>query len=95
MERKIIEGAAELLVKILRPVIGEEVRSALDEQNEKKRVYPETLTVGMACEISGYSRNTLYQLHSNGKIPCAKKIGGKLVFNRDEFRAWIQERTSK
>ena len=51
--------------------------------------YSEKVGVEQASEITGYSKNTLYQMHSQGKIPCAVKVGSKLMFRTRELQDWV------
>jgi len=54
---------------------------------EKRKDYPQSLTVSDISEITNYSENSIYLLLSQGKIPCAKKLKGWRV-PRDTFILW-------
>lgn len=41
-----------------------------------------------ALEITGYSRNYLYNLTGKGLIPCYNQ-GKRLIFKRSELEAWL------
>ena len=70
----------------------EAVVEALKENESRKiQVYPEKIGVTLASEITGYSKNSLYQLHSKGRIPGALKLGGKLLFDTATLRRWVEE----
>ena len=56
---------------------------------EKGHDYPERVSVKEASEITGYSRNSLYQMHSQGKVPGAHKVGSKLMFDTSALREWV------
>ena len=71
----------------LAQLIREVVESALQQGSGPR--YPEKVTVDQACEITGYSRNSLYQMHSRGTIPGAHKVGGKLLFDTATLREWV------
>ena len=58
---------------------------------EKGHDYPERVSVKVASEITGYSRNSLYQMHSQGKVPGAHKVGSKLMFDTATLRKWAEE----
>jgi len=68
-------------------LIQEAVESALKNWNGDR--YPEKVNVDQAAEITGYSRNSLYQMHCRNQIPGACKVGGKLVFDTATLREWI------
>ena len=80
------------LKEIIYPWMKEAAAEAYREQavSEKPR-YPERVGVTQASEITGYSVNSLYQLHSRGQIPGAHKVGGKLLFETDILRKWVMD----
>ena len=82
-----------LIFESIRPefskLVEDAVLSALSKMQEQIRRYPEMVNVSQAAEITGYSKNTLYQTHSRGLIPCAIKVGSKLMFHTGELREWI------
>ena len=51
--------------------------------------YPEKVNVSQASEITGFTKNSLYQIHSRGQVPGALKVGGKLLFDTETLRNWI------
>ena len=70
----------------------EAIMEVLKEQETQQRpVYPEKVGIIQACEITGYSRNSLYQMHSKGRVPGALKLGGKLLFDTATLRRWVEE----
>ena len=72
------------------PWIKEAVAEALREfKAESPERYPEKISVYQASEITGYSKNSLYQMHSRGEVPGAFKVGGKLVFDTATLREWV------
>jgi len=83
---------AALILESVRPelskMIEEAVLSALSTFQGRHR-YPEMVGVVRAAEITGYSRNSIYQMHSQGKIPCAIKVGSRLMFRTAELREWV------
>lgn len=87
-----MEELIQALLKALRKEVSETVRetmeSVLDER--KTHEYPERVSVTQASEITGYSKNSLYQMHSLGKVPGAHKIGNKLMFYTKALKEWAQ-----
>jgi len=73
----------------LTQLVKEAVQSAIEEQ---KPSYPEFVNVYVASEITGYSKNSLYQMHSRGQVPGAKKMGSKLLFETAVLLEWIRNR---
>ena len=51
--------------------------------------FPEKINVTQASELTGYTKNSLYQMHSKGTIPGALKVGGKLMFDTATLRSWV------
>ena len=83
--------AAALLEEItpeLVLIIRDAVKAAMAEADTQPR-YPERVTVAQASEITGYSKNSLYQMHSRGQVPGASKVGGKLTFETAKLREWV------
>ena len=83
--------AAALLEEItpeLVLIIRDAVKAAMAEADTQPR-YPERVTVTQASEITGYSKNSLYQMHSRGQVPGASKVGGKLTFETAKLREWV------
>lgn len=86
-ENTLTEAFIELMRPLLMPIVSEAVASALDK--ESRPHYPEKVNVAQASEITGYSVNSLYQMHSRGTVPGAFKVGGKLVFDSETLRNWV------
>ena len=61
----------------LEQLIKDTVTAALSEGQPR---YPEFVSPDLAAEITGYSKNSIYQMNHNGKVPGAHKVGGKLMF---------------
>ena len=79
----------DALKALLCPLVNEAVAEALKEQKSSELpAYPEKVGIAQASEITGYSKNSLYQMHSKGKVPGAKKVGGKLMFDTAILREW-------
>ena len=85
------------LLEEIRPaldeIIRDAVKAALAEASTQPR-YPERVSVAQASEITGYSKNSLYQMHSRGQVPGARKVGGKLTFETAALREWVQSGTT-
>ncbi len=81
----------DALKALLCPLVKEAVAEALKEQKSSELpAYPEKVNVDQASEITSYSKNSLYQMHSKGKVPGAQKVGGKLVFDTATLRKWVE-----
>ncbi len=61
-----------------------------------KRVedYPEVFGMDVCCQLTGYSKDTIYKLTAKNEIPCyrAGKNGRKLSFKRGEIVEWVLNR---
>ena len=59
-----------------------------------KESLPEYFGIDTFCEITGYKKNTVYQLVRQKKIPVyrAAKNNKKLMFKRDETEKWMVEK---
>lgn len=88
-----MSSVAIALLDEIRPelaaLIREQMMSVLYSENRHQ--YPERVSVTQASEITGYSKNSLYQMHSKGKVPGALKVGGKLMFDTATLRKWVEE----
>ena len=86
-----MSSIALALLDELRPelskLIQDSVEAALHKESGTR--YPEKVTVAQASEITGFSKNSLYQMHSKGQIPGALKVGGKLMFDTATLRNWV------
>lgn len=73
--------------------IVRETMVAMFQEQENRRNYPERVySVSQASEITGYSKNSLYQMHSQGKVPGAHKVGSKLMFDTAAtLREWVEK----
>lgn len=89
-----MDNIASMFLESIRPelnnLIEDAVLSALGKMQNQLRHYPEKVNVEQAAEITGYSKNSLYQMHSRGQIPCAIKIGAKLMFRTKELYEWVE-----
>ena len=71
----------------LEQLIKDTVTAALSEGQPR---YPEFVSPVQAAEITGYSKNSIYQMKHNGKVPGARKIGGKLMFETAVLQEWVR-----
>ena len=53
---------------------------------------PDRITLDEACNITGYSKQAIYLLTMNKKVPF-QKFGKRLVFSRKELTEWRDQRT--
>ena len=77
--------------ELLRNIVNEAVAEALLNNAEDTPRYPEKVGVDLASEITGYTKNRLYQMHSKGQVPGALKVGGKLMFDTKILKRWVDE----
>ena len=73
----------------LAQLIQDNVRAVLAENAGQPR-YPEFVAADQAAEITGYSKNSIYQMKHQGRVPGARKIGGKLMFETAALREWVR-----
>lgn len=89
-----MDNIASMFLESIRPelnkLIEEAVLFAMGKMQQQTERYPEKVNVEQAAEITGYSKNSLYQMHSRGQIPCAIKIGAKLMFRTKELYEWVE-----
>lgn len=59
-----------------------------------KESLPDYFGIDTFCEITGYKKNTVYQLVRQKKIPVYRAAHGgkKLMFKRDETEKWMVEK---
>ena len=82
---------ASIVETYLTKIVKDAVLEAFTLQAERSPRYPEKVSVDQASEITGYSRNSLYQMHSRGQIPGAIKVGCKLLFDTATLKQWVEE----
>lgn len=63
-------------------------------QEPGKESLPEYFRIDTFCEITGYKKNTVYQLVRQKKIPVYRAAHGgkKLMFKRNETEKWMVEK---
>ena len=74
---------------IMVELLSEALVAALQKVEAAQPRYPERVGIEKASEITGYSRNSLYQMHSKGLVPGAHKVGGKLLFETAALQAFV------
>lgn len=86
-----MSSIALALIDELRPELVSLIQAAVESALQKGSgpQYPEKVSVSQACEITGYSKNSLYQMHCRGQVPGAQKVRGKLVFDTATLREWV------
>ena len=82
-----LNALLEQLGSHLADVVMEKFSSYLDKREECH--FPEKMNVTQAAELTGYSKNSLYQMHCRGQVPGAQKDRGKLVFDTTTLREWV------
>lgn len=80
----VLDEMRPYLIALIQEAVGPVLRKEAGPQ------YPEKVTVEQASEITRYSVNSLYQMHSKGKVPGAQKVGGKLLFDTATLRKWVE-----
>ena len=71
----------------LEQLIKDTVTAALTEGQPR---YPEFVSPAQAAEITGYSKNSIYQMNHNHQVPGAHKVGGKLMFETAALQEWVR-----
>lgn len=66
----------------------------LSLQEPTQESLPEYFGIDTFCEITGYKKNTVYQLVRQKKIPVYRAAHGgkKLMFKRGETEKWMTEK---
>lgn len=67
------------------------LQKLLSSQEPVKEPLPEYFGIDAFCEVTGYKKNTVYQLVRQKKIPVYRAAHGgkKLMFKRDETEKWM------
>ena len=78
------------MTELLTNIVKEAVAEALKQNAEELPRYPEKVSIEQASEITGFSKNSLYQMHHKGTVPGAIKVGGKLLFDTAILRKWVE-----
>ena len=84
----LLETFKEMVVSWMKEAVVEVLN---ERESQQSPVYQEKVGINQASEITGYSRNSLYQMHSKGLVPGAMKLGGKLLFDTATLRKWVEE----
>ena len=92
--RDLCKELLEMVRTELKAIVRETMLEVLQDE-KRKSVYPERVSIVQASEITGYSKNNLYQMHSQGKVPGAHKVGSKLMFYTATLRKWVEEGGAK
>ena len=83
----LLDSFMEFLSRIVKDAVAE----AFKQQADKTPRYPEKVAIDLASEITGYTRNSLYQMHCRGQVPGAIKVGGKLLFDTATLKQWVED----
>lgn len=70
------------------------LQKLLPTQEPQKESLPEYFGIDTFCEVTGYKKNTVYQLVRQKKIPVYRAAHGgkKLMFKRDETEKWMVDK---
>ena len=74
----------------LETLIEKVIQRALKDNNHLTKEPPEFGGVALAMELTGYKRQSIYQMVSSHQIPFIKKRG-KLQFSRSDLIKWLLE----
>ncbi len=47
------------------------------------------LSASEAAALLGIGRSLFYSLHSEGKIPAPRRLGGRVLWSKQELEQWI------
>ena len=61
----------------------------MQQQTIREKNYGKYLSFSELQELTGYARQTLYQLSSAKKIPGAHKLGKRVLFETEVIIGWI------
>lgn len=87
-ETSLLDSMKTLLYSWIKDAVAEAFQ---EQMNQEAYCYPKKVTVIQASEITGYTKNSLYQMHSKNQIPGALKVGGKLLFDTEALREWVNK----
>lgn len=73
----------------LASLIETAVAKALSANQEQPKAQ-KYLSVTDLADLLKLKVSTVYQFHSRGQIPGARKLGGRLLFDSAEINAWIE-----
>lgn len=70
------------------------LQKLLPSSEPVKESLPDYFGIDTFCEITGYKKNTVYQLVRQKKIPVYRAAHGgkKLMFKRDETEKWMVDK---
>lgn len=85
-ETPLVYLSVEQFTSLLNNIISSQLQ--IKEINNKN--LPEYYGIDTFCEITGYKKNTVYQLVRQHKVPTyrAKHGGKRILFCRDEVEQW-------
>ena len=94
------EKRIKLYVGIAKEMLGTYPAKPQDGQQKTNRPlkrmedYPDVFGMDICCQLTGYSKDTIYKLTAKNEIPCyrAGENGRKLTFRREEIVEWILNR---
>lgn len=81
----------EAIASVIRPIVQKEIRQAFIDQARKPDPLPDTMTLQECCNLTRYSKATIYSKTCRGQMPFMK-VGGSLRFSRKKILEWMQGR---
>lgn len=67
----------------------EKTRVGQDLKKGENTEKPLLLSAAKTAALLGIGRTALYALHSSGHLPLPVRLGGRVLWRRDEIAAWI------
>ena len=75
--------------EIVEKKVQEEVRRVLSEFGIQPKEQKKYLNVAEVIELTGFAKQTIYQMSCNNTFPGRLKIGKKLLFEREIVQKWL------
>ena len=90
-------GRLRMVISKMSSIVPTKVSCEAQRPNRPEKQlkdYPDVFGVDVCCEITGYSRSTIYKLTSKHEMPCFRQgsNGRVLMFKRDEILEWMTAR---
>jgi predicted DNA-binding transcriptional regulator AlpA len=78
-----------LTIADLKCLISDVIRGEMPNFQTREAA-PKYLNPVQLSELTGWKLSTVYQNHHNGMIPGARKVGARLLFEREIILQWIE-----
>lgn len=88
-----MEILTSLKISELEQIITASIQKCLSSTPQITPSEPsDRISIDEVCNLTGYTKPTIYKLSFTGSIPC-EKFGKRLIFSRHELAQWMQDRT--